>query len=80
MNNRRLTLLTRARMSVLSAIRHSKEPCAETSLRKALGWIDTAKKFTLDGLPAEIAMENAITHLKMTSVACGFATYLEEVR
>lgn len=77
MNNRRLTLLYRARMSILSAIRHAKEPLAETSLRHALLWVTRAREATMKGLPADSAMQNAITHLQQTSICLGFTTYLD---
>jgi hypothetical protein len=77
MNNRRLTVLNRARMAILRAIRHAKNEPALVHLYHALRWVDAAKEFTMQNLPAASAMENAATHLRKTSVCLGFATYLE---
>lgn len=72
MKNRYLTLVTRARMSTLSAIHHYGDTDAEESLQQALKWLNTARDRITWGRDGFIAcLENAATHLQIASRTLG---------
>lgn len=65
MKNARLTLLVRAKASVLAAIRHHADTPVEASFRQALDWLNRAIDATRKVQPemANACMGNAMTHM-----------------
>jgi hypothetical protein len=73
MKNRKLTLLTRAKMSLLSQLRHLGDTDAEEHLQRAISWVNTAiERVVTHKGGEEAAMMNASTHLELASRTLGF--------
>lgn len=73
MNNPRLKLLVRARMSTLNAIRRFGDTDAEQHLKFGAMWLSTAINRMHLGIGGEVAaMENATSHLELASRVLGF--------
>lgn len=74
MRNKRLTLLVRAKSSVLAGIRNYGDTRAEPSFRSALEWLNhaIARTQTGNGDGAVSAMENAMTHMLVARKQLGF--------
>jgi hypothetical protein len=70
--NKQLALLNRARMSTLNAIRRFGDTEAESHLRRALMWINTASRYVREGTGGqEAAMMNAVANLQNAAQMLG---------